>query len=268
MPYRLNAPMKKQALHVLTSGYHAHPKRPVNAPMKKQALHVPCNHLDPRKIIQTDDGERICRCGVVLEEKIPESTVFAQQSRMSLYHKVEVGGSPEDMKVVNRNIHIYSPNSSEFSNICSKLFMSESIQSRAWHIYSALRSHTYFSRAKCAIFSVYVACREGGQPIDERQIQESVHSTLCVKKIPTILAVISELHNAARELGINSNNGHSDEYYLNLETSRNQSRFRDSHMYDLFKRTCVNYFASLSGNPQNRARRAVDMVLSEMGMMK
>ncbi len=229
-------------------------------------LLITCKHNRPNDITVTSDGESVCKCGVVLEEKMFDDSLVTQNSVIPLYHQVENGCDPKDMKVVNKKIHIYSSSASEFSNICSKLKLSNSIQQRAWKIYHLLRSKTYYTRAKCATFSIYVACRESSQAIDEMQIQEAVQSVLCVKNTPSMLSVISEIHDDALHLGINTNEGHSSSYYLNLAISRKQHLFADSRDYDRFKVRVMNNFSCLHGNHQNRARRAVDIALDEMGV--
>lgn len=171
------------------------------------------------------------------------------------------------MKVVNKNIHIGNSSSSEFSNICSKLDLKEFIRHRAWNIYHTLRSKTYFTRAKCAAFALYLACREGGQSVSESDIQDAVRATLCVKNVPRMLSLIYEMHDDAMKLGIDSNRGHSSSYYLNLAISSKQYLFRNTHDYDRFKVLVMNNFAHLNGNLQSRARRAAEMALSEMGMI-
>jgi len=235
--------------------------------MKRQMSSNACLHRDQSRIVPTPDGERVCMCGVVLEERVVEPFVPSSHNRVSLYHRVEVGGSPQDMKVVNRRIHVYSPGSSEFSNICGKLFMSESNQNRAWHIYKLLRSNSDFTRAKCAMFSIYVACREGGQPVDERQITDSVCSAFGVRQVPNMLGTIYELHDTALRFGIDSNKRHSPEYYLNVEMRHSQDCF-DTYTYGLFREVAAGKFAHLKGNPKNRARRAVAMTLCEMGVRR
>lgn len=237
--------------------------------MKKQFhLVISCAHGNPSDWMTTENGEIVCRCGVVMEEKTPAPAAPAQSaSRPSLYHQVENGGDPKDMKAVNRKIHISNyHSSSEFSNICDKLGLKEFIRHRAWQTYHAFRSDTYYTRAKCAVLSIFQACREGGQSVSEGQIMEAVGSVLCVKKVPSALSVMSELHDDAMRLGINTNEGHSSNYYLNLTVSSEQHRFCSPQDYDRFKMLVTNIYASMEGNNQSRAKKAVNMVLSEMGV--
>ena len=144
--------------------------------------------------------------------------------------------------------------------------MPDFIQKRAWNIYHTLRSNTVFTRAKCATFATYVACREGGNPKTESQIQEAVRSILCVKNSPGILNVISEMHDEALNLGINTNEGHTSSYYLNLAISEKRHLFDDKMDYDRFTMRVKNSFVHLQGNYQNRAKRATDIELHEMGL--
>ena len=235
--------------------------------MKKSfGLIITCKHNNPNNIIRTMDGENVCKCGVILEEKIPDDGEMNTNSCISLYHQVENGCDPKDMKVINKKIHIHTSSSSEFSNICSKLMMPNFIQKRAWYIYDTLRVNTSFSRAKCATFATYVACREGGNPKTESQIQEAIRSILCVKNSPNILNVIYEMHDTAFSLGINTNEGHTSSYYLNLAISEKQHLFDDKMDYEQFTMRVKNSFVHLRGNYQNKAKRAVDVELLQMGL--
>lgn len=226
-----------------------------------------CRHEDPNSVIQTPEGERVCRCGTVLEEKMYDEHTHTSQNRVSLYHQVENGGDPRDMKVINKKIHIYTSNTSEFSNICDKLELHEFVKKKAWYIYRLFRRRTYHTKAKCAAFAVYIACRDNGQPVDEQQIRDVVGSALCVKRVPNMLNVISELHDDALHLGIDTNLGHSSKYYLNMAISKKQSLFGNPTDYDRFKAGVIDTFGLLGGNNQNKASRAVDIVLCEMGMI-
>ena len=230
-------------------------------------LIITCKHDNPSNIVTTDNGELVCRCGVVLEEKMCEDVYRPSTYTPSLYHQVETGGNPRDMKVVNKKIHISNyRSSSEFSNMCSKLDLKEFVRHRAWRMYHVFRSKTYYTRAKCATFALYHACRECGQSVSERQIREAVLSTLCVRKVPSILSVIYEMSEDAMRFGINTNEGHSSNYYLNLAISAKQHLFGDAD-YDRFKVLVMNNFAHLEGNNQNRARRAVEIALCDMGVI-
>ena len=179
---------------------------------------------------------------------------------------MENGGDPKDMKVTNKKIHIQVSTTSEFSNLCDKLQMPNFVQQRAWKIYNSLRSNTYYTRAKCAAFSVYIACRESGQAIDEEQIRDAIRFVLCIKNVPGMLNVISELHEDALKLGIDTNDGHSSRYYLNLVISTKQHLFVDSIDYDRFKVRVMDNFKQLGGNHKNKAKRAVEIALCEMGL--
>lgn len=234
--------------------------------MKNRSINA-CRHDKPSQIIATSDGEHVCKCGVVLEEKIAVNHVVHPLSKMSLYHQLEKGGDPNDMKVVNRGIHIHTSSVSEFSNICNKLGMPNFAQQRAWATYHKFRTRTYFTRAKCAMFSIYNACREAGLAVDEPQIKEAVVSTLGVKNTPSILSVMYELHEDAQKIGIDTNKGHSSGYYLNLAISRKQNLFVDQVDYDRFKVRVMHHFGNLDGHHQKKAHRAVDMTLCEMGVL-
>ena len=231
-------------------------------------LIIACRHDNPNHVIATPDGEQVCRCGVVLKERLPSTASPESKSTISLYNQVENGCDPNDMRVINKKIHVYSSTASEFSNICSKLNLSSFVQQRAWSIYHRLRSRTYFTRAKCAVFSIYVACRESSQAVSEVQIRESVRSVLCVKRAPSTLSVLSEMHEEALKIGVDTNRGHSSSYYLNLEIAKRQHLFGDARDYDRFKVRVMNNFSHISGNSQNRARRAVEIAMDEMGVMQ
>ena len=234
---------------------------------KSQGLIITCRHRNPKNIVVTPEGESVCRCGVILLERMSDTTaVEPRNSTVSLYHKVENGCDPKDMKVVNKKIHIYHSSASEFSNICSKLNLSSCVAQSAWGSYHQLRSKTYFTRAKCALLSIYVACRESDQAVNESKICEAIRTVFCVKNTYNALSVISEMHEEAFKIGIDTNKGHSSSYYLNLEISQRQHLFMDARDYDRFKVIVMNNFGFIHGNSQNKARRAVEMGLNEMGV--
>ena len=237
-------------------------------------LVIACKHKDPSNIFKTQEGEHVCKCGVVVEEKLADeamasavSTPSSSQNNISLYHKMETGGDPKDMKVINKKIHVHTSTTSEFSNICNKLQMSNFIEQRAWKIYQLLRNKTHYTRAKCAAFSVYIACREGGQAINEKRIKSAIRSVLCVKTVPNMLNVISEMHYDALHIGINTNTGHSPKYYLNLAISKKQRLFENQAEYDKFKICVIDHFNQYSGNHQNKVNRAIQSALEEMGLV-
>lgn len=234
--------------------------------MKKQSNYA-CRHDKPSQIIMTFDGELVCRCGIVLEEKLPEdNNHMYMQTNTTLYLQLEKGGDPKDMKVTNKGLHIYASSLSEFSNVCNKLALPDYVQKKAWAAYHKFRSTTYFTRAKCSIFSIYNACREAGIAIDESQIDEAIRSIMGVKNIPHVLSAMYEMRDDALEIGIDTNKGHSSSHYLNLVVSRNQHCFEDQTDYDRFKILVTERFHDLRGNLQRRASLAADMVLCDMGM--
>lgn len=235
--------------------------------MKNKCNYV-CEHEKPGHIITTHNGERVCMCGVVLEEKIPEEHNYLYvQTNMSLYHQLENGGDPNDMKVINRGLHIHASSLSEFSNVCDKLGLPDFVQKNAWATYHKFRSATYFTRAKCALFSIYHACRDASIAVDERQIKEIIQFAMGVKNIPSALNVLYEMRDDALELGIDTNKRHSSTYCLNLAISRKQHLFEDQTDYDRFKIIVMRNFHDLDGNLRIRADRAVNMALCIMGVI-
>lgn len=234
---------------------------------RKQRSWIHCMHNILEDRVITMDGEIVCRCGVVIEERSTDNSPVALKNNVSLYHQMENGGDPRDMKVVNKNLYIHSSKVSEFSNICNKLGLPDPIQRRAWKTYDLCRRNTSHTKAKCAIFSIYHACRESSQIVDDIQIQDAVRSVLCVKNASNVLSVISEMHEDVFRLGIDSNKGHSAEYYLNIEIAKKQSLFSDLRDYDRFKIMVMKTVESLTGNNQNKAKRAVTISLNEMGVI-
>lgn len=232
--------------------------------MKKQAI-IACNHDKLNQIINTSNGERVCKCGVVLEEKIAENyNTMYPHPNMSLYHQLENGGDPKDMKVINKGIHIYTSSVSEFSNVCNKLGLPNFVQQRAWATYHKFRIHTYFTRSKCALFSIYHACREANLAMDQKQINQAIISTLGVKNTSTVLNLMYEMHEDAHRFGIDTNEEHSSGYYLNIAISQEQHRFVDQTDYDRFKVRVIHHFGLLSEIHQHKADRAVMIAVSEM----
>lgn len=232
--------------------------------MKKYSNHA-CRHDVQRQIITTLDGERVCRCGTVLEEKLPEDgNHMYTQTNTTLYLQLENGGDPRDMKVTNKGLHIHSSSLSEFSNVCNKLGLPDFVQKNAWNAYHKFRSTTYFTRAKCAMFSIYKTCRETGIPVDELQINEAIHSAMGVKNVPSVLSAMYEMRDDALGLGIDSNQGHSSNHYLNLVISGKQHYFGHGPDYDQFKRLVMKHFHDLGGHLHKKAIRAAHMALLDM----
>ena len=223
-----------------------------------------CRHENPCRIERTHEGESVCSCGTVLEERLPEETGPSPKYPVSLYHRLEKGGDPRGMKVVNRRLHIYESSLSEFSNICGKLGMPDSVQDKAWSTYHKYRSGTYYSRAKCAMHSIFSACREAGIPVNEGTIQDTIQSVMGVKSAPNSLSVISEMREEIIQMGIDSNQGHSSEYYLNLEIKQAYTRFSKADA-DRFKIILMRLYAGSIGNGQDRALRASKGAYGEMG---
>ena len=223
-----------------------------------------CRHENPCRIERTHEGESVCSCGTVLEERLPEETGPPPKYPVSLYHRLEKGGDPRGMKVVNRRLHIYASSLSEFSNICGKLGMPDSVQDKAWSTYHKYRSGTYYSRAKCAMHSIFSACREAGIPVNEGTIQDTIQSVMGVKSAPNSLSVISEMREEIIQMGIDSNQGHSSEYYLNLEIKQAYTRFSKADA-DRFKIILMRLYAGSIGNGQDRALRASKGAYGEMG---
>ena len=226
----------------------------------------PCAHQS--RLTRTPDGELVCRCGVVVCERLPDEGPAELPARVSLYHRVELGGSQTDAKrAVGRRVHTHAQVSSEFSNICCKLGMPEFARLRAWSAYHKLRSRTAYTRAKCAMYAVYGACRAADFPVSEERVREAVLSVLCVRRAPTMLGVISELHEDAEALGLDSG-GHSPWFYLNLEISSAQGFFSDDGDFDRFRAAVMRLYQSLRGTHRSRARRAVQFALDSMAVIQ
>ena len=218
------------------------------------------------RLTATPDGELVCGCGVVVEERMPDAGPAELPARVSLYHRVEIGGSQTDARrAVGRRVHTHTPVSSEFSNICCKLGMPEFARLEAWSAYHKLRSRTTYTRAKCAMYAVYGACRTADFPVSEASIREAVLSVLCVRRAPTMLGVISELHQDAEALGLDTG-GHSPWFYLNLEISSAQGFFTDDGDFDRFRAAVMRVYQSLRGTHRSRARQAVQFALDSMAV--
>ena len=226
----------------------------------------PCAHGS--RLTRTPDGELVCRCGVVVCERLPDEGPAELPARVSLYHRVELGGSQTDAKrAVGRRVRTHAQASSEFSNICCKLGMPEFARLRAWSAYRKLRGRTDYTRAKCAMYSVYVACRAADFPVSEERVREAVLSVLCVRRAPTMLGVMSELHEDAEALGLDSG-GRSPRFYLNLEISSAQGFFPDDGDFDRFRAAVVRLYRTLGGTRRSRARRAVRFALDSMAVIQ
>lgn len=233
--------------------------------MEKTLIHT-CRYDKQRQIVTTIDGERVCRCGTVLEEKLPEDgNHMYVQTNATLYLQLENGGDPKDMKVTNKGLHIHSSSLSEFSNICNKLNLPDFVQKNAWMAYHKFRSMTYYTRAKCALFSIYNTCRETGIAVDEPEINEAIHSVMGVKNVPSVLSAMYEMRDDALGIGIDTNKRHSSSHYLNLALSENQHYFEYMPDYERFKVLVMEHFNEhLIGNLHEKAVVAANMALRDM----
>ena len=92
-----------------------------------------CAHDNPSGTVRTREGGRVCGCGAVPQEGTAERFCpsAAAPGRVPPYHRVENGGSPADMRVVSKRIHIHPAGSSEFPNMCGKLEMQDCVRDMA-----------------------------------------------------------------------------------------------------------------------------------------
>lgn len=225
-----------------------------------------CLHEALSGRVFTDEGEVVCGCGTVLEEGMLEESGPGPAYPLQLYHQLEKGGDPKDMKVVNPRLRVYRPQTSDFSNICGRLNMPPSLQHAAWVIYDKLRKKTRHSRAKCALVAIFHTCRESELPISESQIQMAIRMALSVRKVPGLFRSMYEVNEVLQEIGVEHDPDHAPKYYLNLLMSDILPTIRDPADRDRFKMIAMKKFANLGGDYRKRARRAIDYAYVEMGL--
>ena len=212
-------------------------------------------------IADAETGEVACiRCGMVVDV-LREDAPAHQESRLSLHQQKELGGDPQDAREFRPRIHDDSSRDlSEFSNLCDKLRLPDFAKREAWILYRKSRSLGRRTRAMCALYSVFAACRNSGHGVHEEQIRDAIRPALGVKNVPSILKTLVAFGGTATR--------RPSLYYLNVEIASVQGKFTRREDFDSCKILAHRRYWRLSGNDRSRAKRAVAAALSEMGVRR
>ena len=224
-----------------------------------------CPHEARLGRVFTDEGEVVCPCGTVLEERLVDEEPPPTKYVLSLYHQVEKGGDPADAKAVAPRIHIRHSHSSEFSNICSRLRLPLYVQHAAWQIYCKLYPEISHSRAKCALHALFKTCR-WLVIVNEDKIRDAIRAEMNVKNVPNTFHTMYNLQEESQEIGIKCDSPGPTDHYLKRAMANVLPTITDPEDYDRFKTTATRKFMSLKGSPRERARKAINEAFVEMGL--
>lgn len=218
-----------------------------------------CMH---QTIFDAESGEIVCtKCGMVLET-IPEDAPAHVEERRSLYHQLALGSDPKDAQRFRPRIRTDKPRDlSEFSNLCDQLLLPGPVKREAWRIYVKLRSLKCRTRARCALFSVFTACRYYGCGVSEERIRDAIPLALGVRNVPPLSNALFAFSDI-----IKTDIGRGSVYYLNVEMASVQDGFTCMKDLDKFKMLANEYYRSLPGNAKSRAKKAVAKTLAKMGV--
>lgn len=224
---------------------------------KKMIPRIACEH-NAKDLVVADSHEVVCkRCGVVVG--IDNTQEMESESIVNLYQELETGCKPVKLECARRT-HEHRADSSYFSNACSKLGLKRNVSHDAWRFYVKISKNTSYTRAEIACFALFTACKIYSVPKSEEDIQSAVEMTFSAKRIPTMLRVLSLMKVKAEELGIVCHD--SSKYYLNLYLAKAQDALGYSVDFSIIKRTAYLHFQILQGNPESRARKAVQIATS------
>lgn len=219
---------------------------------------IKCAH---EPIYDMKTGEVVCtKCGMVLGTILEDAPVHSEERR-SLYHQRTLGSDPRDAKKLKPYIRINNnKNLSAFSNLCDQLQLPNVVKHEAWILYQKTREIEHHTRATCALYSVFTACRNFGCGIPEGRIRDAIPLALGVKNVPSTLKALIAFGDTTKDIGA----AKKSTYYLNAEIASVQGRFTRSEDSDLFKRLAQTHYQNLSGTARSRAKKAVAASLSEM----
>lgn len=211
-------------------------------------------------IFDAESGETVCtECGIVLEP-IPEDVPVHSEGRRSLYHQMMLGSDPKDVQRFRPRIRTDKPRDlSEFSNLCDQLQLSGPVTREAWRRYVKLRNLKCRTRARCALFSVFTACRYYGCGVSEERIRDAIPLALGVQNVPPLGKTLLAFSNI-----IKTDADRRSAYYLNVEMTSVRDRFTCMKDLDKFKMLANEYYRSLPGNAKSRAKKAVAKALDKM----
>lgn len=220
------------------------------------------NQCVHQTIFDAESGEIVCtECGMVLETILEDAPAHTEERR-SLYHQLALGSDPKDAQRFRPRIRTDKPRDpSEFSNLCDQLRLPGLVTREAWRIYVKLRNLKCRTRARCALFSIFTACRYYGCGISDEQIRDAIPLALGVRNVPPLRKTLFAFDDI-----IKTDIARGSAYYLNVEVASVQDRFTCMKDLDKFKMLANEYYRSLPGNAKSRAKKAVTKTLAKMGV--
>ncbi len=221
----------------------------------------------------TIDHEIVCQgCGIVLG--IDNEQTFSTGSHLNLYLRTEIGANPKDRPNEIRKLHIHSSDSSQISDICQSLFLSDPVTDEIWNLYQKTKSIVHCSKAKSACFAIYYTCRKYEIPFEEDIVRSKVRMSFQVINAPALLDVFSKINKLSKkiqgellttEMGISTNDENPENFYLKAHLKQAQQKHPDINFQKL-KNIANSFFGAQKGNNDTRAKNAVKLALGRFGL--
>lgn len=256
--------------------------KPPHQTLAKSTIHM--QRLVPSEEVQTQcfcakskpvtiDHEIVCQgCGIVLG--IDNEQISSTGSHLNLHLRTEIGANPKDRPREIRKLHIHSSDSSQMSDICQSLFLSDSVTDEIWHIYQKTKSIVRCSKAKSACFAIYYTCRKYEIPFEEDIVRAKVRMSFQVMNAPALLDVFSKINKLSdkiqgelftTEMGISTNDENPENFYLKAHLKQAQQRHPDINFQKL-QNIANSFFVAQKGNNDTRAKNAVRLALGRFGL--
>ena len=221
----------------------------------------------------TIEYEIVCQgCGMVIG--IDNEQVHSTGSHLNLYLRTEIGASPNDRPNEIRKLHIHSSDSSQISDVCQSLFLSDAITDEIWHLYQKTKSVARFSKAKSACFAIYYTCRKYEIPFEENTVRNKIRMSFQVLHAPTLLDVFAKINKLSKkdqrimlvtEMGLDTNNHNPENFYLKAHLKTAQGHHPHINIEKL-KQSAAIFFQTQKGNSNTRAKNAVRLALGRFGL--
>ena len=234
-------------------------------------IQAQCFCAKPKPI--TIEHEIVCQgCGMVMG--IDNEQVSPTESHLNLYLRTEIGASPNDRPNEIRKLHIHSSDSSQISDVCQSLFLSDALTDEIWHLYQKTKSIAKFSKAKSACFAIYYTCRKHEVPFEENTVRNKVRMSFHVLNAPTLLDVFAKISKLSKtdqrmmlatEMGLDTNSHNPEKFYLKTHLKNAQASYPHINIEKL-KRSANTFFQLQKGNNDTRAKNAVRLALGRFGL--
>lgn len=206
-----------------------------------------------------------CRhCGVSFGYE--NATQAESPSKLSLLLRNSVGGKKSKYKPEHaKRLHIHSSDMSVVSDTCSKLQLPRAAEEDVWTAYNELRNYG-LSKPNSVAYAIYRVVRLKDLPILDEDVIELVQMTFQVKRVPTFLAVRSEVSKLRMSsprsyLITDPRRTQSDIYYLRVHAKKACRRHRNIPYDLLMSYAEPGFVVSRIPNLDTRAKRVVLRVL-------